>query len=63
MALAVSIGVCMAGGWTGTVATAFGLTPAVPGAVIWACACAPAATNINVAASIDLMTNPKVIDW
>jgi hypothetical protein len=46
------------------VATAFGLTPAVPG--VWACAptvANNAATNINVAASIDLMTNPKVIDW
>src|SRR6202012_4528858 len=64
MALAVSVGVCIAGGWTGTVATAFGLTPAVPG--VWACAGAQtvannAATNINVAASIDLMTNPGVI--
>jgi hypothetical protein len=58
MALAVSAGVCSAGR-IGTVATGFGLTPgmaAVPD--ICALAGAPAATNINVAVSIDLMTNP-----
>src|SRR5580700_6041159 len=56
MALAVSAGVCKAGR-TGTVATTFGLAPAVDGGVICACAEVPAATNINVAVSIDLMTN------
>jgi hypothetical protein len=30
----------------------------VVGGVIWACADVNAATNINVAVSIDLMTNP-----
>src|SRR5712671_6860073 len=57
IALAVSAGVCRAGR-IGTVVTGFGLTPvtaAVPD--IWAWAEAPAATNINVAVSIDLMTN------
>ena len=46
----------------GTVATVFGLAPAVDGAVIWARAGVPTdikATNINVADSIDLMTNPS----
>ena len=40
----------------------FGLVPPVDGAVICACAEAPAATNINVAVSIDLMTSLGVID-
>jgi hypothetical protein len=60
--LAVSAGVCSAGR-IGAVATGFGLTPgmaAVPD--ICALAGAAAATNINVAVSIDLMTNPGVID-
>src|ERR1700676_5812921 len=56
MALAVSAGVGKAGR-IGTVATGFGLAPAVDGAVICAWAEAPAATNINVAVSIDLMTS------
>src|SRR6267378_5993097 len=56
MAFAVSEGVCKAGR-IGTVATCFGLAPAVDGAVICALAEAPAATNINVAVSIDLMTS------
>jgi hypothetical protein len=56
IALAVSAGVCRAGR-IGTVATGFGLVPAVDGGVICAWADAPAATNINVAASIDLMTS------
>src|ERR1700688_233986 len=56
IALAVSAGVCKAGR-IGMVATCFGLAPAVDGAVIWAWADAPAATNINVAVSIDLMTS------
>ncbi len=56
IALAVSAGVCRAGR-IGTVVTGFGLAPAVDGAVICAFADAPAATNINVADSIDLMTN------
>jgi hypothetical protein len=43
----------------GTVATGFGLAPAVDGGVIWACAEAPMVTNINVAVSIDLMTSPE----
>jgi hypothetical protein len=60
--LAVSVGVCIAGGRTGTVATAFGLAPAV-GVVICAFAELPAATNIKVAASHDLMTNPGVIEY
>jgi hypothetical protein len=54
--LAVSAGVCKAGR-IGTVATCFGLAPAVDGAVVCAVAEAPAATNINVAVSIDLMTS------
>src|ERR1700688_2833716 len=54
MALAVSAGVCNAGR-IGTVATGFGLMPAMGGVVICACAQVPAATNINVAVSIDLM--------
>src|ERR1700759_430863 len=70
MALAVSSGVCSAGGLIRTVATDFGLVPAVEGAVIcamiWARADPPAARNgvedrimnIKVAASHDLMTNP-----
>jgi hypothetical protein len=48
------------------VVTGFGLAPAVDGAVICAWTDVPAAknavTNINVAASIDLMTNPGSID-
>jgi hypothetical protein len=47
------------------VATGFGLAPAVDGAVICACtdvAVRNAVKNINVAASIDLMTNPGSID-
>jgi hypothetical protein len=62
MALAVSVGVCSAGGRIGTVATDFGLAPAVVGAIICACADVRAAKdivmNIKVAASHDLMTNP-----
>src|SRR5665213_909049 len=61
IALAVSAGVCKAGR-IGTVATAFGLVPAVDGAVICAWAEVPAATNINVAVSIDLMRSLGVID-
>jgi hypothetical protein len=56
MAFAVSAGVCKAGR-TGTVATGLGLVPAVDGGVSCAWAEAPAATNINVAVSIDLMTS------
>ncbi len=56
IALAVSAGVCSAGR-IGTVATGFGLVPAVDGGVICAWAEVPAATNINVAVSIDLMTS------
>ena len=37
------------------VVTVFGLMPLIGGAVICACAEAPAATNINVAVSTDLM--------
>src|SRR5690242_18741639 len=58
MALAVSAGVCSAGGRIGTVATDFGLVPAVLGAVICAWTDAPDATNIKVAVSHNLMTNP-----
>src|SRR5882672_12643823 len=65
IALAVSAGVCSAGR-IGTVATGFGLAPNVDGAVICAWTDVPAARNavknINVAASIDLMTNPGSID-
>ena len=61
IALAVSAGLCRAGR-IGTVATGFGLAPAVDGAVICALAEAPAATNINVAVSIDLMRSLGVID-
>ena len=39
------------------VATDFGLVPGITGGAIWAYALAEV-TNINVAASIDLMTNP-----
>lgn len=56
MASAVSDGVCNAGR-IGTVWTVFGLVPGSGGVVICACALA-AVTNTNVAASIDLMTNP-----
>src|SRR5712691_10584281 len=59
IALAVSAGVCKAGR-IGTVATGFGLAPAVDGAVVCAWAEAPKATNINVAVSIDLMTSLQV---
>ncbi len=59
MALAVSAGLCKAGR-IGTVATGFGLGPVADGAVICAWAEAPEATNINVAASIDLMTSLQV---
>jgi hypothetical protein len=45
-----------------TVAAGFGLTPAADGVGVCAWAQAPAATNINVAVSIDLMTNLGVID-
>src|SRR5580693_5364005 len=55
IAFAVSAGVCSAGRIA--VATALGLVPAVDGGVSWAWAEVPAATNINVAASIDLMTS------
>jgi hypothetical protein len=68
MALAVSVGVCRGGGRTGTVTTVFGLAPTVAGNVICACAAAPDTANIkaknirpkdiNVAVSVDLMTNP-----
>ena len=60
IAPAVSAGLWSPGGRIGTVATVFGLLPAVDGAVICACAGAPKtkAMNINVAVSIDLMTNP-----
>src|ERR1700694_1585997 len=61
IALAVSAGVCRAGR-SGTVATGFGLAPIVDGAVICALAEAPAATNINVAVSIDLMTSLRSIE-
>src|SRR5882724_402746 len=65
MALAVSAGVCKAGR-IGMVATGFALAPAVDGAVICACAdCwadAAAATNINVAVSIDLMRSLVTIE-
>ncbi|UWU96207.1 hypothetical protein [Bradyrhizobium sp. CB1015] len=57
MASAVADGVCVAGGWIGTVWTVFGLVPATCDVVIWAFA-PVAAANIKVAASIDLMTNP-----
>src|ERR1700716_796058 len=60
IALAVSAGVCKAGR-IGMVVTCFGLSPAVDGGVICAWAEAPAATNINVAVSIDLMTNLRSI--
>jgi hypothetical protein len=56
IALAVSAGVCSAGR-IGVVATALGLVPAVDGAVNCAWAGAAKAVNINVAVSIDLMTN------
>ena len=59
MALTVSAGLCKAGR-IGTVATGFGLAPAVDGAVTCAWAEAPEATNINVAVSIDLMTSLQV---
>src|ERR1019366_10052516 len=61
IALAVSAGVCSAGR-IGTVTTCFGLVPTVDGGVSWAWAVAPVATNINVAVSIDLMTNLGSID-
>src|SRR6478752_9009422 len=61
IALAVSAGVCKAGR-IGTVATGFGLAPAVDGAVICALTGAPAAMNINVAVSIDLMTSLRSIE-
>jgi hypothetical protein len=51
------VGVCSAGR-IGTVATVFGFAPAVVGDVIWACAQTAETSHINVAASIDLMTNP-----
>ena len=57
IAFAVSAGVCSAGR-IGTVATAFGLAPAVVGGVICARAETAQTSNTNVAASIDLMTNP-----
>src|ERR1700724_1158412 len=56
IAFAVSVGVCKAGR-IGTVATCFGLAPAVDGGVNCAWAAAPVVMNINVAVSIDLMTN------
>src|ERR1700738_1708297 len=65
IALAGSAGVCSAGR-LGTVVTGLGLAPAVDGAVICAGTEVPAARNavmqINVAVSIDLMTNPGSID-
>jgi hypothetical protein len=57
MALAVSAGVCKAGR-IGIVVTGLGL-PAATGGVICACA-EEAATIINVAVSIDLMTCPNL---
>src|SRR5882724_3888948 len=60
IALAVSAGVCKAGR-IGTVVTCFGLAPAVEGGVNCAWA-APVAMNINVAVSIDLMTNLGSMD-
>ena len=57
IASAVSAGACSAGR-IGTVATRFGLAPAVGDGFVCAHAGAAAATNINVAVSIDLMTNP-----
>src|ERR1700733_15261272 len=61
IALAVSAGDCNAGR-AGTVATCFGLAPAVDGVVVWAWTAAMVATNVNVAISIDLMTVLKSID-
>src|SRR5882672_5534159 len=62
IALAVSSGFCSAGR-IGIVVTTFGFEPTVAGAVICACADAPIAKTvnkiINVAVSIDLMTNPN----
>jgi hypothetical protein len=49
----------------GTIATAFGFAPPVMGAVSWACEGTPKqikAAHINVADSIDLMTNPSPLD-
>src|SRR5262249_16589837 len=63
IALAVSVSVCSAGGRIGTVATAFGLAPAVDRPGLLAPAVPQAAMNIKVAASHDLMTNPRVIDY
>ena len=57
IALAVSSGFCNAGR-IGMVVTTFGLAPALEGGVSCACAGAPIKTTINVAESIDLMTNP-----
>src|SRR6516164_207358 len=59
IALAVSAGFCTAGR-PGTVATCFALAPA-GGDVDWACAAAPVATTINVAASTGLMTTFLVV--
>ena len=62
IALAVSAGVCRPGR-IGTVVTGLGLTPvtaAVPDICAWTDV--PAATNINVAASIDLMTSLGYIE-
>ena len=44
-----------------TVATGFGLLPAVVGACIWAPVELPMATTSNVAESTVLMTNPGMI--
>src|SRR5487761_1899618 len=56
IALAVSAGVCRAGR-IGTVTTRFGFAPTVDGGVDCPCAETLAATNIDVAVSIDLMTS------
>jgi hypothetical protein len=68
--LAVSAGLCNAGGRIGVVATAFGLAPPVVGAVFCANADGRVAPkvidirdiDINVAVSIDLMTRPGAIE-
>src|SRR5437764_15457366 len=61
IAPAVSAGLWSPGGRIGTVATVFGLLPAVGGAVGCGRAGSPktTASNINVAVNLDLMTNPQ----
>ena len=61
IASAGSAGACNAGR-IGTVATRFGLAPAADDGFVCAHTGAAAATNIKVAVSIDLITNPGVID-